>query len=57
MYVTKEDIEMLDKAYEWKYMGDDGCMHLREDAPAEIKAHFEKMKKKCSDFSFEKSSE
>ena len=48
--ITEYDINMMDEAARWMYIGDDEKYHLREDAPIEVKKHHEKMKKIYSMF-------
>ena len=53
IHVTKEDVRMTEATEKWEYVAEDGYIHLREDAPPEIKKHNEKMRKKYDALSFE----
>ena len=49
-HITEYDKKMMDETKKWLYVGDDGLHHLKEDAPDEIKQHYEKMVKIYKDF-------
>lgn len=45
-HITGYDIMMIEKTKEWLYLGEDDEYHLKENAPDDIKKHYELMKKK-----------
>lgn len=49
-HVTEYDKKMIYKTKEWLYVGDDGLHHLKEDAPDEIRKHYEKMRELYKEF-------
>lgn len=49
-YISKEDREMSDRIDEWLYWSEDGWLHLKDDAPAEIKECYKRIQKAYSWF-------
>lgn len=46
IHITEKEIKEAEECDEWKYFGEDGKFHLREDAPQRIKDIDKKMRMK-----------
>lgn len=48
--ITEYDLEMSEKMKQWVVCDDKGVLHLREDAPNDVKKYYDKLKKEYNNY-------